>query len=170
MRGFWRATSAVALLVAACATGPEPAAETLTDAERAAEAERNDPWNVMISAERYSYLISLAREGAIEGPPAMAYVEESELERARKATLYAAHELYQLRARVCETHQIGSEHCGALPPPTWMGEAVDAEVDAAEINRRIDWLTGVMWPFVEAGCDAGRSRQGPDEPDYCAVE
>jgi hypothetical protein len=162
--------AATVALAAACATAPEPQAEELTDAQRAAEAERNDPFITMISAERYSILISLAREGSIEAPPAMALVEATELERAHKATLYAAHEIYQLRARVCETGLVGPDACGPLPPPAWMGDAVGAVPDVAEINRRIDWLTSVMWPFVEAGCDAGRSRQGPDEPDYCAVE
>jgi len=133
-------------------------------------AEPEDPWALVIEAERYSYLISLANEGAIEGPPAMIAPAPDDLERVSQALHYAAHELYALRARVCETGLAGSEACGELPPPAWMGEPAGAAIDAAEARLRIDWLTQVMWPFVEAGCDAGRSRQGPDEPDYCAVE
>jgi len=79
-------------------------------------------------------------------------------------------DLYALRARVCETGLAASDDCGALPPPAWMGEPVGAAIDAGQARARIDWLTGVMWPFVEAGCDAGRSRQVGDEADYCAVE
>ncbi|MGD2133831.1 MAG: hypothetical protein PVI23_13635 [Maricaulaceae bacterium] len=129
-----------------------------------------DVWAMTLEAERYSYLISLAREGAIEGPPAMTLEDETDLERATEALHYAVIELYMLRDRVCETGLAGSEDCARLAPPAWFGEPVGTVADAAEVRRRIDWLTDVMWPFVEAGCDAGRSRQGPDEPDYCAVE
>jgi hypothetical protein len=162
--------------LAACATAPQgsgsaPAAPEAAPAETAADlGEMADPFILMTSVERYAYLIDLARQGAIDGPPAMTLEDPSELERAARASVHAAHALYALRDRVCMTGLVAPEECGPLPPPAWLGAPVDEVADVAEINRRIDWLTSVMWPFVEAGCDAGRSRQGPDDPDYCAVE
>jgi hypothetical protein len=160
----------LALGAAACAAVPgEPQADEAVSAEDAL-GEMADPFILTISVERYGYLIDLARQGAIEGPPAMIREDPPELARATRATIEAAHSLYALRERVCATGLAGPEQCGPLPPPEWLGAPVGEVADVVEINRRVDWLTSVMWPFVEAGCDAGRSRQGPDDPDFCAVE
>lgn len=167
MRRMFACAPVFALLLGACAATDAPMAPGVQSTMR---AESEDPWALVIEAERYSYLISLANEGAIEGPPAMIAPNPEDLERVSRALHYAAHELYALRARVCETGLAGSDDCGELPPPAWMGEPAGAAIDAGEARLRIDWLTGAMWPFVEAGCDAGRSRQEGDGPDYCAVE
>lgn len=150
--------------VAACAAAPIAEQAELT---AAAEAERNDPFILMISAERYVVLLGLAQDGA-GAPPYEPDMDE--MERATRATLEAARELYRLRASLCGTAAIAPEACGPLPPPDWLGASPLEIADADEINRRLDWLGEVMWPFVDAGCAAGDAGQGEDEPPFCSVE
>lgn len=166
-----------ALLLAACATAPEAASGAeprLKPALAAPEltAEEQDPFFVAIEIERYGVLIGLAKAGAIEGPPAMTLPDPAEPDwgRPTAASRYAARELYELREINCAHHTVAAEHCGALPPPAWLGEPPDAVASPEELRARIDWLTAHMGPHVEAGCDAGDSRRGPDDPPYCAVE
>lgn len=161
----------LALAAAGCASqsAAPPAGDAATTAESAL-GEMADPFILMVSAERYAYLISLARQGAIENPPAMTLPDRSELERASRATIAAAFELYALRDRVCSTGLVAEAECGPLPPPEWIGAPVGQVADIVEINRRIDWLTSVMGPFVDAGCAVGDARQGGEPPGYCSVE
>ncbi len=157
----WRGL-ALAAALAACAGGPPGAA--------AAGPEEADDFGLMIEAERYGVIIDRATEGAIEGQPATTLEEPSELERATRALHRAAHHLYALRAITCGSGLAGSQDCGPLPPPDWLGEPAGTVADAAEIRRRIDWLAEAMSPFVAAGCDAGQSRREEELPHYCSVE
>jgi hypothetical protein len=153
---------------AACATSP--GVETAPDAvSEAAYDERNDPFTVMIYAERYSILVSRALEGA-RGAPVPYDENRSEVQRAREAVLETAHDLYVLRDRVCAAGLVAAEECGPLPPPDWFGVGADDDADLAEVNRRIEWLEEVIGPFMNAGCRAGEALQDEDEPYFCAVE
>jgi hypothetical protein len=154
----------LAIFSSGCAARP-----SAQDAELAAaiEAERNDPFILMISAERYVVLIGLAQDGA--GTPSHDE-NATDMARATRATLEAARELYRLRDTVCGTDLITDEACGPLPPPAWLGASPLEVADADEINRRLEWLEGAMGPFLAAGCGAGDARQGPDDPPFCSVE
>jgi hypothetical protein len=167
----WRgAAASLAALAAACETapGPDDAQEDVSDAVETVEEE--DPFILMIDAGRYGVIIERAAEGAIEGQPARTLPEPSELESATQSLHRAVHDLYELRAITCESGLVGEADCGPLQPPDWLGEPAGAVADAAEIRRRIDWLTEAMSPFVRAGCDAGQSRQTEELPYYCSVE
>ncbi len=96
--------------------------------------------------------------------------DPDDLARATRATIEGVRELYLLRDEVCGAGLVGPEHCGLLPPPDWLGAPVGEVADIIEINRRIDWLTSAMDPFVDAGCAAGDARQGGEAPGFCSVE
>ncbi len=157
---------AAAFVLTACAAAPsaDPAAAPQPDVSD------DDAWVTIIEAERYGVMIDRATQGAIEGPPAMTAPDPSDRERAAAATQHAAHAIYRLRDIVCAHKTVAPAACGPLPPPAWLGAAPGEEPSWAEIRARIDWVTEHMQPYVDAGCDAGRSRQNSDEPDYCSVE
>ena len=163
----------LAVLIAACATAPDAMSETAQAADASSGApimEDLDPFTMAIEAERYAYLIQLAREGAFEGG-APGKEEDGEWDRAAAGVHRAVQELYMLRDETCARGLAAAEECGALPPPDWFGEPVGAPVDAMEVRRRIDWLTDVMWPFVNAGCEAGEALNDEEGlPHYCSVE
>lgn len=130
-----------------------------------------DPFNLAISAGRYGVLLDRAMEGLIIGPPAMTLDEDPDpwadaAARTRRAVI----SFLILRERACEYRVVAPEHCEAFEAPAWLGEAPDATPDAVEINARLTWLTDRIWPFIEAGCDAGQSRQDDEFPNFCAVE
>ncbi len=165
MSGMLKAGLAgLSVFAAACVAAPTP-----EEAELAAalEAERNDPFILMISVERYGVLLGLAQEGA---GPAPYDADATEMERATQATLEAARDLYRLRDTLCGTELIEDAACGPLPPPDWFGASPLEVADADEINRRILWLELAMGPFLDAGCDAGDARREPDDPPFCSVE
>lgn len=158
---------AAAFTLAACASAEPALTPEQAALEAAYEAERNDPFILMVSIERYTVLIDLAYEGAGEPP----YDEnETDMARATQATYEAARELYRLRERVCAGGLVEPDACGPLPPPDWLGAPPLEVADADEINRRILWLELAMGPFVDAGCDAGDARRSPDDPPFCSVE
>lgn len=131
-----------------------------------------DPFALAITAERYGVLIDRAREGAIEGQPAMTLDDEITTERAATALRRAVFDLYQLQAITCDFQLVGPDDCGAIAPPEWLGEAPGSTPTPEQIHERIDWLTAHMDPYVEAGCDAGESRRTDEDglPHYCSVE
>src|SRR5262249_48040839 len=133
--------------------------------------EMADPFILTISAERYVYLIGLAREGAAGSAIAAPLSDDpNDLARATWATIEGVRELYLLRDEVCSAGLVGPERCGPLPPPDWLGAQVGEIADVVEINRRIDWLTAAMGPFVDAGCAAGDARNSDEGPHFCSVE
>jgi hypothetical protein len=156
---------ALAALAAGCVSGA---------GERAAgtgEAVDEEPFALMIDAGRAEILIERARDGLAGAESPARQSEPSELQSATRSLRRAAAQLYALREEACESGHVGAEHCGALPPPAWLGERADAVADIREIRRRIEWLQTAMEPFVTAGCEAGQARQkDEEEPPFCSVE
>ncbi len=168
----------IAVLAAALAApasllnAQEPAPEEAAPAEApVVETIETDPFNLAIAAGRYGVLLDRAREGLMIGPPAMALDEDPDpWADAAARTRRAAIDFLMLRQQACDYRVVASEHCEGFEAPAWLGEAPDATPDAEELNARLTWLTDRIWPFIEAGCDAGQSRQDGESPSFCAVE
>ncbi len=168
---------AASALVAGCAhTDPNAAGPVDAQAspEEVFEADL-DPWNLTISAERYGVLLNRAIEGVIIGPPARTLPEvtdQSLLQRAGWATRDAAFSLYQLQKMTCEHGLVGVDDCLHIEAPDWLDDSPTSIPTPEEIHLRIRWLVDHLGPHLEAGCDAGQSRNTePDGwPHFCSTE
>jgi hypothetical protein len=128
-----------------------------------------DSFVVMIGAERWTVLIDRAIEGSYEAPESPAAgVDLSDAYRADAALKRGAAMVIELRNEVCKRGLVTGETCKLPPWPAWTLEEPTDRTSLAELDRRSAWLSGVMEPYVSAGCDAGR--KAADDDMFCSVE
>ena len=136
---------------------------------RSVGAELDDPWNMAIDAERWSYLIGIAIVAAGGTPPM-----ESEganptayLDRTATGLHDAATRLIALHALTCGSPPIAkAEDCTAFSSPLWANAIAPASKD--ELQARLQWLESNAYRFTLPACAVAIKRTGDDR--YCAVE
>ena len=130
-------------------------------------AEDLDPFVVMIGAERWTVILDRANDGAIEAPDP-AGEDRSDLYRADAALKQGAAQVIELRNRVCGKGLVTGEACNLPDWPAWTRDLPTADTPIEEIDRRSAWLSEVMSPFTDAGCEAGRA--ATKDEMFCSVE
>ena len=163
---------AVAATLAGCAP-PEKKAEAPAPApEQAAApttpAEPLDPFVVMIGAERWTVILDKALEGAREAPEPAGAAERTDMYRADAALKRGAAMVIEVRNDVCGKGLVTGAACTLPEWPAWTRELPTGDTPIAEIEKRSDWLSGVMSPFTDAACEAGRTATKDDM--FCSVE
>lgn len=127
-----------------------------------------DPFVVMIGAERWTVILDKANEGAIEAPEPPSAADHTDLYRADAALKRGAAQVIELRNRVCSKGLVPVEKCALPEWPAWTRELPTGDTPILEIDRRSAWLSEVMSPFTDAGCEAGKAATKDDM--FCSVE
>lgn len=148
-----------AVLLTACQQAPQP--------QQPAEAEKLDPFVVMIGAERWGVLIDKAMEAVREHVPTTDADFENEVLRADRATKDGALAMLVLRNEICGRGLMRGPDCD-VAIPAWVHEAPTSATPLKVIDDRSEWLSIAMDKFVAYGCEQGRQRTG--EQMYCSVE
>lgn len=163
----------VVVMLAACAgtpeTAPSPAGGTpvATQPTTPEPAEPLDPFDVVIAAERWGVLISMASDGVIESGAGEGASDDMVV-RADRAVKDGAAAMVQLRNLVCARRLVEASECNIGPLPSWVFDPPSGATPLEEIARRSDWLGEAMGPFVDAGCRA--AREGLGDELACSVE
>lgn len=162
-------------MIALQACGPQAPETPVKSAEAPPEvqpgntpAEDLDPFVVMIGAERWTVILDKAQQGAIEAPQPASAADETDLYRADAALKRGAAQVIELRNVVCGKGLVTAEACKLPAWPAWTLEPPTGDTPIQEIDRRSAWLSEVMSPFTDAGCEAGR-KANTDEM-FCSVE
>jgi hypothetical protein len=160
-------------MIALQACGPQTPA--LQQAEAPPEVQQGDtppedldPFVVMIGAERWTVILGMAHEGAREAPEPAGAAEQTDLYRADAALKRGAAQVIELRNLVCGKGLVAADKCALPDWPAWTRELPTGDTPIGELDKRSAWLSEVMSPFTEAGCDAGRKAH-PDDM-FCSVE
>lgn len=164
-------------MMALQACGPQtPAPEQQAEAPKPPETvqqgntppEDLDPFVVMIGAERWTVILDKAYEGAIQAPEPAKAAEYTDLYRADSALKRGAAQVIELRNMVCNRGLVSAETCVLPEWPAWTMEPPTGDTPILEIDKRSAWLSEVMSPFTEAGCEAGKAATKDDM--FCSVE
>ncbi len=163
MRAGFAAAGLGLAMLAGCQSAPKPVVA------QAADEEPLDPFVVSIGAQRWGVIIDRATQGAIEAPDRLSAAQmESDLYRADAALKSGAAEVIVLRNFVCGKGLLTGEACELKDWPAWTLEPPTADTPIEVIDQRSEWLSIVMSPFAEIGCEAGRAASGDDM--FCSVE
>ncbi|MDZ4762114.1 MAG: hypothetical protein SGJ21_13695 [Alphaproteobacteria bacterium] len=151
-----------ALALAACQPPPVPTTASTPIAEPL------DPFVVSIDAQRWGVIIDRAIEGVQEAPDGDPALADSDILRADAALKNGAASLIVLRNRACVKGLVEPDLCKLKDWPQWTLEPPSADTPLQTLDQRGAWLSQVMSPFQEVGCEAGRKASG----DYlfCSVE
>ena len=171
------------LLLAACSpaqpTDPRAAAGTWPPKDYAeftarppmsVGAELEDPWNMAIEAERWSYQIGVAIIAIGETPPPETGTTSSNFaERATRGLRNAATRLEALKALTCAAAPIAKvEDCAAFAPPPWFETPDEPTPPKDDLQDRLQWFQSTAPNFVFPACAIAIRRTGDER--YCAVE
>jgi hypothetical protein len=163
----WIALAAAAVL---CACEPPTDTQVTEPAAPApvALAEPLDPFVVSIDAQRWGVIIDRAADGAREAPDSNPALDQSDMYRADAALKSAAARVIELRNTVCAKGLLSGDACILKDWPAWTLEPPTGDTPISVIDQRSQWLSTVMSPFTEVGCDAGRKVTQDDL--FCSVE
>lgn len=127
-----------------------------------------DPFVVMIGAERWTVILDRANEGAIQAPQPASAAQETDLYRADMALKRGAAQVIELRNLVCGKGLVPADKCKLPEWPAWTLEPPTGDTPILEIDKRSAWLSEVMSPFTDAGCEAGKA--ATKDEMFCSVE
>lgn len=161
--------------LAGCSPEAAPVAETpkveAQQEQASAPAEPTeplDPFVVMIGAERWTVILERGLDGAREAPEPASAADRTDMYRADAALKRGAAMVIELRNDVCGKGLVTGAACNLPEWPAWTRELPNGDTPITEIDKRSEWLSGVMSPFTDAACEAGRT--ATKDEMFCSVE